>query len=120
MKVTYFAALMLLAGCTGPRTMNNFQMDYPVEAARLSLGGDVSASINCSTREINILSDSSNGIFSRHIQKRLSNICYKKNNKMTVHYYFTSEKGVRQNMLATQHPRIPPQSYTHKPGNGDS
>ena len=120
MKLLFAAVFLLLAGCSSKHTDNAFRMDYPVEAARLSLGGDIHVNIDCATREMTVISDSSNGIFSRHVNKRLSNICYKKNDKLDVVYRFNAAKGVRQNMIATQYPRVPPESNTDKLSNGDS
>ena len=120
MKLLFAAALLLVAGCTNTHTDNAFRMDYPVDAARLSLGGDIHVNIDCTTREMTVISDSSNGIFSRHVNKRLSNICYKKTDKLDVVYRFNAAKGVRQNMIATQYPRVPPESNTDKLSNGDS
>lgn len=120
MKLLFAAALLLLAGCTNKHTDNAFQMDYPVDAARLSLGGDVHVNIDCATKEVVVISDSSNGIFTRHINKRLSNICYKKYDKLDIVYRFNAAKGVKQNMLATQYPLVPPVSNTYKLSDGDS
>ncbi|HHA1302622.1 hypothetical protein [Enterobacter kobei] len=120
MKRLFASVFLLLAGCSSKHTDNAFRMDYPVEATRLSLGGDIHVNINCATREMTVISDSSNGIFSRHINKRLSNICYKKTDKLDVIYRFNAAKGVRQNMIATQYPRVPPESNTDKLSNGDS
>ena len=41
MKRLFAAALLLLAVCAGKHTDYAFKMDYPVDAARLSLGGDI-------------------------------------------------------------------------------
>jgi hypothetical protein len=120
MKRIFIVAFLLLNGCATEHTDNAFKMDYPVDAARLSLGGNIHVKINCAAREITVISDSSNGIFSRHINKRLNNICYKKTDIIDVVYIFDSVKGARQNMLATQYPRVPPESDTDKLGNGDS
>ncbi|HCQ7773308.1 hypothetical protein UXO04_23335 [Enterobacter kobei] len=120
MKRLFAAVFLLLAGCSSKHTDNAFRMDYPVEATRLSLGGDIHVNIDCATREMTVISDSSNGIFSRHINKRLSNICYKKTDKLDVVYRFNAAKGVRQNMIATQYPRVSPESNTDKLSNGDS
>ncbi|MBD8459333.1 hypothetical protein [Enterobacter cloacae] len=120
MKLLFAAALLLLAGCTNKHTENTFHMDYPVDAARLSLGGDIHVNIDCATREVEVISDSSNGIFSRHINKRLSNICYKKTDKLDVTYRFNSAKGVKQDMIATQYPRVPPVSNPDKLSDRDS
>ncbi|WP_337083921.1 hypothetical protein [Enterobacter kobei] len=120
MKRLFAAVFLLLAGCSSKHTDNAYRMDYPVEAARLSLGGDIHVNIDCATREMTVISDSSNGILSRHVNKRLSNICYKKTDKLDVVYRFNAAKGVRQNMIATQYPRVPPESNTDKLSNGDS
>ena len=109
MKLLFVAAILLVTGCTNKHTENAFQMDYPVDAARLSLSGDIHVNI-----------DSSNGIFSRHINKRLSNICYKKTNKFDVVYRFELAKGVKQDMIATHYPRVPPASNSNKPGDRNS
>ena len=98
MKRLFAAALLLLAGCADKHTDYTFKMDYPVDAARLSLGGDIHAKIECATREMKVISDSSNGIFSRHINKRLNNIFYKKTDKLDVVYRFNVAKGVRQEL----------------------
>ena len=120
MKLLFAAALLLMAGCADEHADNAFQMDYPVDAARLSLGGDIRVNIDCATREVEVISDSSNGIFSRHINKRLSNICYKKSDKLDVVYRFNSSKGVKQDMIVTHYPRVPPVSNSNKLSDGDS
>ena len=120
MKLLFAAALLLLAGCTNKHTDNAFQMDYHVDAARLSLGGDIHVNIDCATREVEVISDSSNGIFSRHIKKRLSNICYKKTDKLDVFYRFNSAKGVKEEMIASHDPRVRRGSLANKLSDGDS
>lgn len=114
------AVALLLTGCAANDRSYAFEMDYPMDAARLSLSGETHVNINCATRELNVISDTSNGIFSRHINKRLSNICYQKTGKLDVVYRFESGKGVRQDMLATQYPRVPPASNPNKLSNGNS
>ncbi|HDS4389401.1 TPA: hypothetical protein QH079_004338 [Enterobacter roggenkampii] len=114
------AITFFMFGCSGHEKEYNFKMDYPVDAARLSLGGDVHVNIDCATREVNVISDSSNGIFSRHINKRISNICYKKTDKLDVVYRFEPAKGVKQDMIATQYPRVPPVSNSDKLSDGNS
>jgi hypothetical protein len=64
------AITFFMFGCSGHEREYNFKMDYPVDAARLSLGGDIHVNIDCAKRKVNVISDSSNGIFSRHINKR--------------------------------------------------
>ena len=120
MKRLFAVALLLVAGCADKDRDYAFKMDYPVDAARLSLGGDIHVNIDCATREVNVISDSSNGIFSRHINKRLSNICYKKTDKIDVVYRFEPAKGVKQDMIATQYPRVPPVSNSNKLSDGNS
>lgn len=119
---TFLIAILplVLCGCLKHSNEYNFQMDYPLDAARLSLGGDVNVQINFATRKINVISDTSNGIFSRHIYKRLSNICYKKTDSMSVIYHFNANKGVKQNMIATQYPRVSPKSDPNELSKRDS
>ncbi len=50
MKLLFAAAFLLVAGCTNKHTDNAFQMDYPVDASRLSLGGDIHVNIDCATK----------------------------------------------------------------------
>ena len=114
------AITFFMFGCSGHEKEYNFKMDYPVDAARLSLGGDIHVNIDCVKRKVNVISDSSNGIFSRHVNKRLSNICYKKADNFDVVYRFEPVKGVKQNMIATHYPRVPPTSNTDKLNDGDS
>lgn len=114
------AITFFMFGCSGHEKENNFKMDYPVDAARLSLGGDIHVNIDCVKRKVNVISDSSNGIFSRHVKKRLNNICYKKIDNFDVVYRFEPEMGVKQNMIATHFPRVPPASNTYKLSDGDS
>jgi hypothetical protein len=59
---------------------------------RAYLWGRYSRKYRLCHEEINVISDSSNGIFSRHINKRLSNICYKKTDKLDVVYRFEPAK----------------------------
>lgn len=123
MKLRTFLIAMLplvLSGCVKHSKEYNFQMDYPVDAARLSLGGDVNVQINCATRKMDVISDTSDGLFSRHIYRRLSNICYKKTDSMNVIYHFIADKGVKQNMIATQYPRVPPKSDPNELSKRDS
>lgn len=120
MKLICAVAALVLAGCVTTSKAYNYQMDYPVDAARLSLSGDARALINCDTREVNVISDTSNGIFGRHIKNRINNICYQKKDTLNIVYHFDSAKGVGQDMIATQYPRVPPKSNTHKPGDGNS
>ncbi|EFG9986379.1 hypothetical protein ACQLRR_004241 [Escherichia coli] len=120
MKLICAAAALLLVGCTTTAKSYEYQMDYPVDAARLSLSGDARVLINCDTREVNVISDTSNGLFSRHIKNRISNICYQKKDTLNIVYHFDSAKGVDQDMIATHYPRVPPKSNTHKPGDGNS
>lgn len=119
-KFLFTALLILLTGCNNQQIQRNYLIDYPIDAARMSLGGHAEVAINCATREIEIISDSSNGIFSRHIKKRLSNICYKKTDKFDVIYRFDLAKGVKQDMIATHYPRVPPASNPNKPRDRNS
>lgn len=119
LSVIAVSSVVLVAGCADKNTDYTFRMDYPVEAARLSLGGDIHVNIDCATRKMDVISDTSNGIFSRHIYKRINNICYKKTDKLDIVYRFNSTKGVKQDMIATQYPRVPPESDSYKLSDGD-
>jgi hypothetical protein len=41
------AITFFMFGCSGYEREYNFKMDYPVDAARLSLGGDIHVNIDC-------------------------------------------------------------------------
>ncbi|QPJ98884.1 hypothetical protein IDM36_13135 [Enterobacter mori] len=112
--------LTVLSGCISKNREYNFQMDYPVEAARTSLSGDVNVKIYCITRKMYVISDTSGGVFSRHIRKRISNICYKKTDTITILYHFKASNGAGQDMIVTQYPRVPPKSDTNKLSKRDS
>lgn len=92
--------VMMLSACS--ERPYSFAIDYPIDAARLSLGGTVVAKIDCDTKSVQIISDTSNGIFSRHISRRVSNICYNKSGIINATYNFDPVRGPQQNLLATQ------------------
>lgn len=119
-SILFTAMLSALAACGNGSGRNHYQMDYPIDAARLSISGNAEVTVNCATKEVKILSDSSNGVFSRHIQKRVYNICYMKNETLNIVYQFNPATGVRQNMLATHFPRVPPESNANKASDRDS
>lgn len=100
--ITTLTISMLVAGCANKERPYNYQIDYPVDAARLSLSGDVVANIDCDYNKAEIISDSSNGIFSRHIQKRLSSICYKKSGKYKTKYQFIAMRDGTHDILSYQ------------------
>jgi len=99
---------LLVTGCSNTERPYNYVMDYPVSASRLSLSGTVIADIDCDRHDVKIISDTSDGIFSRHIVKRVNGICYKKAGSYTVEFVFDPERGPKHNMLATQANRVPP------------
>lgn len=119
-RILFTAMFSLLAACGNDSSRYHYQMDYPIDAARLSISGNAEVTVNCATKEVKILSDSSNGVFSRHIQKRVYNICYMKNETLNIVYQFNPATGVRQNMLATHFPRVPPVSNANKASDRDS
>lgn len=119
MKQVYVFLLLIvttLSGCSSIPNEHHFQMDYPLQAARLSIGGEVSAIIKCDTHEINIISDTSGGLFSNHIKRRINNICYNNNESFHVIYKFDPVRGARQNLLATQPNRNLPVLNTYELG----
>ena len=99
--------LGLVSGCSANNRPYNFVMDYPVEALRLSISGDINAVVNCENNSIQVISDTSGGIFTRHIKRRAKNICYGKTGTQHVHYIFNAPRGPANNMLATQPQRTP-------------
>ena len=101
-KFAFVIPFVFLVGCTNVNKPYNFQMDYPVAAARLSLSGKVAANINCETKTVDIISDTSDGLFSRHIKQRINSICYGKTDSRRVEYSFNADRSPRTNMLATQ------------------
>lgn len=112
--------LSLLSACGNDSNRYHYQMDYPIDAARLSISGNAEVTVNCVTKEVKVVSDSSNGVFSRHIRKRVYNICYMKNETLNIVYQFNPATGVRQNMLATHFPRVSPESNANKASDRDS
>ncbi len=104
-----FLIVTTLSGCTNHNFGDyRFQMDYPLQAARLSISGEVFAIVNCPDRKIYIISDSSSGILSRHVKSRLANICYNNEASFQVIYKFNPVRGPRQNMIATEKNRTLP------------
>lgn len=99
--------LALITGCTDSNRPYNFAMDYPVEASRLSLSGKVVVNIDCDTLNVNTVSDTSNGIFSRHIKKRAANICFRKSGTSKFEYTFIAPRTPAYDMIATQPQRTP-------------
>lgn len=105
MKIRIITLLIIsgfVTGCANTNRPYNYQIDYPVEAARLSLSGDVIANIDCDSNKAEIISDSSNGIFSKHIQKRVSSICYKKSGKHKAQYQFLAMRDGTNDILTYQ------------------
>lgn len=100
--ITMITISMFFSGCANKDRSYSYQMDYPVEAARLSLSGDVIANIDCDSNKAEIISDSSNGIFSKHIQKRVSSICYRKSGKYKTQYQFIAMRDGTNDILTYQ------------------
>lgn len=121
MKTTLpFIFALFVSGCSNSQKEFRYQMDYPIQAARLSIGGEVSAAIDCSARKIKITSDSSDGILSRHVKSRLNKICYKRDDVFNVIYAFDPVRGARQNLLATQPGRVLEPLNPYEFSDGDS
>ena len=119
-RILFTAITFLMFGCSVDDREYNFKMDYPADAARISLGGEIYVNIDCVNSKANVIYDSSNGVFSRHVNKRLSSICYKKDDKFDVVYRFDPQRGVKQNMIGMHYPGILPASNTDKLSDGDS
>lgn len=99
--------LVLVSGCSANNRPYNFVMDYPVEALRLSISGDIKAVVNCENNSIQVISDTSGGIFARHLKRRAKNICFGKTEAQHVHYIFKALRGPANDMLVTQPQRTP-------------
>lgn len=104
---TAIIPFLLIAGCSATERPYNFVMDYPVEASRISLSGKLVANINCDANSLTVISDTSNGIFARHVKKRLSNLCYGQSGVKNVNYVFNAPRTPAYDMIATQPQRIP-------------
>jgi hypothetical protein len=48
------AITFFMFGCSGHEREYNFKMDYPVDAARLSLGGDIHVNIDCAKGKLTL------------------------------------------------------------------
>jgi len=101
------AISLTVAACATSGRDNDYVMDYPIDAARMSLGGEITALVDCDKKEVSVISDTSNGIFARHLKRRVWNICFSKQGKFKVTYRFDPVRGTGQNMLATQPSRTP-------------
>lgn len=99
-KIHSILIILMLSACSSGTY--NYVMDYPTDAARLSLGGKVETKINCDIKQVEIISDTSNGIFSRHIKNRVKSICYNKKGVMYITYLFDPVRGPQQDILSTQ------------------
>ena len=97
----------LISGCSSTERPYNFVMDYPVEASRLSLSGKLVAELNCDKHSLKLISDTSNGIFSRHVKNRVNSLCYGKKGTRNITYLFNAPRTPAYNMIATQPQRTP-------------
>lgn len=110
MKLTKAMTLVIALAtsvCATSGRNTDYVMDYPVEASKMSLGGEITAVVDCDKKEVSVISDTSNGIFARHLNRRAWNICFKKQGQFKVTYRFDPVRGTGQNMLATQPSRTP-------------
>ncbi|CAK0703274.1 hypothetical protein FGAF467_15430 [Escherichia coli] len=103
MKHFFLAAALVLSGCVTVRPYY-YKIDYPINAARLSLGGEARVLINCDTREVDIVFDTSKGIFGRHIRNRVNSICYQRKGPIDIIYRFEPVSVDGQSMSAIMHP----------------
>lgn len=83
----------------------NANIGYPVAAARISLTGKVVANIDCSKKNVEIV-DSTSDIFSRHVNKNKSVICYRDSNNYHVVFNYSKGDGIKTNIIATQPSRF--------------
>lgn len=99
--------LFLISGCSVDNRPYDFVMDYPIEASRLSLSGSLEVEIDCDKYSLQVISDTSNGIFSRHVKSRVNSLCYGKKGMTKVSYIFNAPRTPAYNMIATQPQRTP-------------
>lgn len=87
----------------------NVNIGYPVDAARMSIEGETSFTIDCRERRVEIL-QSSSVIFDKHIRKKAHVICYKDRGFYTVKFIWAKGKKVyRYDMIASQPGRNTPE-----------
>lgn len=68
---------------------------YPVDASRMSLEGSVAVSIDCSTRKVDVIRESTkSGYFSKQVKKQVANICYGQEGTLDRVYVFKMNKRV--------------------------
>lgn len=68
---------------------------YPVDASRMSLEGSVAVSIDCSTRKVDVIRESTDAAyFSNQVKKQVANICYGQEGTLDRVYVFKMNKRV--------------------------
>lgn len=68
---------------------------YPVDASRMSLEGSVAVSIDCSTRKVDVIRESTDAAyFSKQVKKQVANICYGQEGTLDRVYVFKMNKRV--------------------------
>lgn len=68
---------------------------YPVDASRMSLEGSVAVSIDCSTRTVDVIRESTGAAyFSKQVKKQVANICYGQEGTLDRVYIFKMNKRV--------------------------
>lgn len=68
---------------------------YPVDASRMSLEGSVAVSIDCSTRKVDVIRESTSAAyFSKQVKKQVANICYGQEGMLDRVYVFKMNKRV--------------------------
>lgn len=104
MKKTIFSLALLAAS---PAMALNVNIGYPVDASRMSLTGDVTAVIDCSSKAVTI-KESDSYIFDKHLRKNINVMCYKDDKTYTLEFRFHKGKFGRDDMIATQTSRFMP------------
>lgn len=79
----------------------NIQIGFPVDAARMSLTGEVKANIDCSQKSIDIIS-STNSIFTKHVKKNINVFCYKDTDRYNVTFRFIKGDSYRVDLKTSQ------------------
>lgn len=90
MKLAFVSILMLTASASA-----EVLPDYPVNASRLSLNGSVAVSIDCDSRKVEVVRESTKAAyFSSQVKKQVANICYGKTGTLDRVYVFKMDKRV--------------------------
>lgn len=83
-------------GCSYVGNVNAESLpSYPVQAVRMSLEGSVAVSIDCATKNVEVIRESTTGkYFSRQVKKQVANICHGESGTLDRVYVFKMNQQV--------------------------